>query len=106
MIQPQSLADIYARRQYTKYRVRDVETLEDYCVFLNLTFNLRGELDWCLAMRLDFYGLQQKLNAQIPKYVLLSSSLELTYLSGLQNTSFTDALAKAYRLTSYQFGEG
>jgi hypothetical protein len=78
-----TLADLFAVCGSSRFRVRHIDTLEDYSTLSIKSYNPAGYPSWFGALRLDG-GLQDcDLNGQWAKYALLSSLSECRYLNSL-----------------------
>jgi len=114
---PEFLTDIYVRLHRnkhgsgisTRFRVRDVETLWDYCVYCVFEFGSNGQPTWFKALQLDFFCQDVRLNGNLAKFALLSSDEEIERLSSLHYSNFSTLLSNAYRklnANQCEIGEG
>lgn len=115
-----SLADIYMHLCVsvcgkhgvnTRFRVRNVETLEDYGVFNVAGYGHNGRPLWFKALQLDCFNVETKLRGDVGKYALLSSPSEVEDMSFFHYSYYASLLANSYKeicLASceVQFGEG
>ena len=115
-----SLADIYMHLYLnnngkygiqTRFRVRNVETLEDYGVVKVADYGSNGRPLWFQALQLDCFNRETKLRGDIDKYALLSTVDEVHGTSEWHLSYYSSMMAACYREASLaacevQFGEG
>jgi hypothetical protein len=84
-----------------RFRVRNVETLQDYGIFYAYQLGFS-------AMRLDYFSTELTLWDESAKWALLSSQQEVACLSNISFAHFSSLLADSYRRKNdpCHFGEG
>ena len=97
------LADLYVQACGKRFRVRNVDTLEDYVVLGPATMNPDGTPERLKCLRLDFYNTQIAIQGALPKYALLSNGEEIYKLSLMRDQHLMSFLAESYRNTHYEF---
>lgn len=117
---PESLAEIYSRigkfsesgiPYVTRFRVREIATLYDYCIWCVVNYGNDGHPSLFKAWELDHFAEECRLSGYIKQFVLLSSTEEIDYLSSLSYPDFRGVLLDSYRsicLKKFEcmFGEG
>jgi hypothetical protein len=89
VVTPQSVMDIAQRVGKRRFRFRSVHSLEDY-----LTTEDEDQ-GFVVVINLD-NGQYFQLNAEQPRYVLLSSPDEVNYLNGLKSQAAINAAGQNY----------
>ena len=105
---PANLADIITHlninighsttaRSGTRFRVRNVDTLEDYGIYKVADFGSDGRPLWFKAIRLDSLLTETKLRGDFNRYALLSPNDEVEYMSGIVFDLYSSLMASSYR---------
>jgi hypothetical protein len=96
MTEPTTLAKLYFElSNLCHWRVRNVETLEDYCILWPKSFT-DGKPQWFQAINLDQGSLKVELSGGYKMYALLSSAGESTVLSQMKESDMRRVLRESY----------
>ncbi len=96
-MQPRSLSEIWDEVRHWAFRVRDVDTLEDY-IILGIKVYMQGRPHMLTGAKCDEYMMNRYLlSGHDRKWALLSSKDEIKFLKPLQETQVLFRAKKAYR---------
>lgn len=101
MIKPQSISEIYGEVFTKWFRVRDITTLRDYLVVNFCQWDMGCRPIWASVMCCDD-AINGTVSCSDEKYILLSSSEELSHMRTYTKTPLCKVVLESYKAAARQ----